>query len=103
MEVFDQPDLLISCARRQASTHAPQALEMLNGETAMDLAKAFAERLRQVAGDDTRQQIEQAFMLAAGRRPTRDEARLASEFLREQPLEEFALAVFNLNAFLYVE
>jgi hypothetical protein len=28
---------------------------------------------------------------------------LAAQFLAEQPLEEFALAIFNLNAFLYVE
>jgi hypothetical protein len=32
MEVFDAPDLQISCARRESSTHAPQALELLNGE-----------------------------------------------------------------------
>ena len=33
MEVFDAPDMLLSCARREQSTHAPQALELLNGET----------------------------------------------------------------------
>src|SRR5204862_6756098 len=32
MEVFDAPDMLLSCARREQSTHAPQALELLNGE-----------------------------------------------------------------------
>jgi hypothetical protein len=25
------------------------------------------------------------------------------DFLKEQPLKEFALAMFNLNAFLYVQ
>ncbi len=30
-EVFDAPDTLLSCARREQSTHAPQALELLNG------------------------------------------------------------------------
>jgi hypothetical protein len=31
MGVFDAPDTQLSCARREQSTHAPQALEMLNG------------------------------------------------------------------------
>ena len=103
MEVFDQPDLLISCARRISSTHAPQSLELLNGEFANDLAKAFAERLRSEAGNDRQKQIERAFWLAAGRPPTAEEIKLANAFLDEQPLSEFALAMFNLNVFLYVE
>ena len=44
-EVFDAPDTLLSCARREQSTHAPQALELLNGQTSNDLAAAFAERI----------------------------------------------------------
>jgi hypothetical protein len=103
MEVFDQPDLQTSCARRQASTHAPQALEMLNGEAAADLAAAFAERLRAETGVDQAKTIERAFQLATGRSPTPAEQKLATEFLKDQPLEEFALAILNLNAVLYVD
>jgi hypothetical protein len=103
MEVFDQPDLLISCPRRQASTHAPQALELLNGEWANDLAASFADRLRRAAPGDEPAQIALAFRLTAGREPTDRERSLAAKFLRTEPLEEFALAMFNLNAFLYVE
>jgi hypothetical protein len=103
LEVFDQPDLQISCPRRVASTHAPQALEMLNGEFANDLAAAFAERLRDEAGDNPEQQVERAFWLATGRAPTQTERTLAIRFLEKQPLTEFALAMLNLNAFVYVE
>jgi hypothetical protein len=103
MEVFDQPDLLISCARRQSSTHAPQSLELLNGELANDLAAALAARIQREAGDDVSRQVERAYWLAAGRPPTPRERDLAAQFLAEQPLDEFALAMFNLNAFLYVE
>jgi hypothetical protein len=103
LEVFDQPDLQISCPRRVASTHAPQALEMLNGELANDLAGAFAERLTHDAGADHERQIERAFLLAAGRLPTDRERALARKFLENQPLSEFALAMMNLNSFLYVE
>src|SRR5206468_10094737 len=44
-EVFDAPDTLLSCARREQSTHAPQALELLNGKASNDLAVAFAARI----------------------------------------------------------
>jgi hypothetical protein len=103
MEVFDQPDLQTSCARRQSSTHAPQALELLNGEAAGELAAAFAERLKAEAGEGSTQIVRRAFELAAGRGPTAAEMKLGVAFLEAQPLEEFALAMFNLNAFLYVD
>ena len=102
MEVFDQPALLTTCARREASTHAPQALELLNGRLSNQLAGHLAERLQREVGGDPTQQVERAYLLAAGRAPTDDELRLGVEFLADQPLKEFALAVFNLNAFLYV-
>lgn len=102
MEVFDQPPALTSCSCREQSTHAPQALEMLNGRLANELAEAFAQRLQREAGTDVDCQIERAYLLAAGRRPTNEERRLSHDFLATQPLREFALAMFNLNAFLYV-
>ncbi len=103
LEVFDQPDLQISCSHRESSTHAPQALELLNGDLARELAAAFAQRLISDAGDEHDAQMVRAFALALGRVPTPDERRLALAFLAQEPLEEFALAMFNLNAFLYVE
>jgi hypothetical protein len=102
MEAFDRPDLQTSCPRRESSTHVLQALELLNGRTSNRLADAFAARLRREAGSDARQQVERAFLLAVGRPPTEKERLLAVEFLKDHPLREFALAVFNLNAFLYV-
>ena len=101
MEVFDKPDLQISCDRRISSTHAPQALEMLNGPLSNTMAAAFAQRLQQEAGPD--QQIELAFRLTVGRFPTAIERRLSRQFLDELPPSEFALAMFNLNSFLYVD
>src|SRR5262245_1541738 len=102
LEAFDAPALMSSCARREASTHAPQALELLNGRTSNDLAVAFARRLQQETGGDRVQIIERAYRLTQGRAPTGEERKLSAEFLREQPLAEFALALFNLNGFLYV-
>lgn len=103
MEVFDQPALIGSCARRESSTHAPQALELLNGQTANALAVAFAERLMREIGANPERQIDRAYWLAVGRAPVEREKQLALEFLKSQSLKELVLALFNLNAFLYVE
>ena len=54
--------------------------------------------------------MDSAYRLAAGRAPTQRELEVALDFLRKEAKragdqkarEEFALAMFNLNAFLYV-
>ncbi len=101
MEVFDAPDMQSSCARRESSTHAPQALELMNGAFANDVAKSLAARLDR-EGRTPAAQIDLAYRLAAGRAPTAKEAAIGATFLKTHPLSEFALAVLNLNAFLYV-
>ncbi|HSQ57967.1 MAG TPA: DUF1553 domain-containing protein, partial [Gemmata sp.] len=102
LAVFDQPGAATSYSRRESSTHALQALELLNGTLANRLAGCFADRLRQKAGTDATAHVELAYRLAAGRPPSSREKELAVAYLKTQPLKEFALAVFNLNAFLYV-
>jgi hypothetical protein len=79
-------------------------LELLNGDLANELAEAFAERLERetASGEDPADVVERAYWMALGREPTVHERELSVEFLREAPLEEFALAMFNLNGFLYV-
>ncbi|MDZ4799358.1 MAG: DUF1549 and DUF1553 domain-containing protein [Bryobacteraceae bacterium] len=103
MEVFDAPDAQISCARRESSTHAPQALELLNGDLSNRLSLDLTERLQTEGGSDKLKQIDLAYRIATGRPPTVKQRQMALEFLRTQPLREFALAVLNLNQFLYVE
>jgi hypothetical protein len=63
---------------------------------------AFAQRLERDTGGDREQIVERGYQLAVGRSPTEQEQKLSVAFLREQPLREFALALFNLNGFLYV-
>jgi hypothetical protein len=106
VEVFDAPDTLLSCARREQSTHAPQALELLNGQTSNELAGQFAQRLLKERATSS-ERVDYAWRLAAGRLPTPGEKSLALKFFAgssDDPgkAKEFALAVFNLNAFLYV-
>ena len=107
LEVFDAPDTLLSCAKREQATHAPQALELLNGKTSNELAARFAERLLKERKTPSAR-VELAFRLATGRAPTKAESALALRFFignAEDPakMKEFALAVFNLNSFIYVD
>jgi hypothetical protein len=103
MESFDAPALQTSCPRRESTTHAPQALELTNGTLSNDLAASFARRLEAETGGARKQLVERAYWLAAGRAPTPEELRLSLEFLEGSPVPEFALAMFNLNGFLYVQ
>jgi hypothetical protein len=102
-QVLDQPDAQVSCPRREASTHPLQALELLNGKLANQLARALADRLGRDCGTDRARQVDRAFWLTTGRPPTAREKEVALAFLETQPLKEFALALFNLNAFMYVD
>jgi hypothetical protein len=102
LEVFDSPDTLLSCARREQSTHAPQALELMNGEFSNAMARAFAERVAREAGADRGKQVERAFALALGRPPTPVERKAALRYLQDGPLSEFALSLFLVNDFLYL-
>lgn len=102
MEVFDQPALQTTCARREVSTHAPQSLELLNGRISNEAAERFAARLINDAGNDPAAQIRRAYQLTASREPSARELETAQAFLKNQSLREFALAMFNINAFLYV-
>ncbi|MBK7930169.1 MAG: DUF1549 domain-containing protein [Bryobacterales bacterium] len=102
MEAFDAPDMLISCPRREQSTHAPQALELMNGPFANEIARTFAARLDAEAKTPDAQ-VTLAYRLTAGRAPSLQEKKIALDFLKANPLSEFALAILNLNAFLYVD
>ncbi len=102
-EIFDQPNLINSCDRRNRSTIAPQALLLMNNNLVITEAGFFAERLRREAGKDARAQVERAYHLALGRRPLVFERVKAVEYIQSSPngLAEFCQALFNLNEFVY--
>ena len=110
-EVFDSPPNAVSTGRRDATTVAPQALWTLNNRRVYRQAELFAARLTREAGEDPAAQVDRAWQIAVGRRPTDDEQAesrvlldtLALESSRPAALTTFCLAMFNLNEFLYVE
>jgi len=68
----------------------------------LDGSTTHAARRDREAGRDLDSIVSQAYLLAAGRPPTEDEALIARDFLADNSLREFALAMFNLNSFLYL-
>ena len=109
LEVLDLCDAAQSAPRRNVTSIAPQALTLLNGAFVNRQARHFALRLRREAGEDPARQVERAFLLALGRRPTEREtstllAYLASEETGGSPfdrLTRMCRAIFNLNEFVY--
>lgn len=100
-EAFDQPDPVLSCARRNSTVTAPQALVLMNGGLARGQAQEFARRIEREIGGETAAQVRRGFALALGRAPSGDEARDAVRLVRDLGLAEFCLALFNLNEFVF--
>ena len=81
LATFDFPDTHESCARRNLTTTAPQALSLLNGHEPSEWAKAFAGRVLSLAGSHSPRQVEVAYKLAYARAPSAREKDLALTFL----------------------
>ena len=84
MEAFDMPDTHESCARRNTTTTAPQALALLNDDQTIDWARGFAGRVLSEAGADRSKQVETAYLLAYNRRPNGFEKDAALTFFDKQ-------------------
>jgi len=84
MQAFDMPDTHASCARRDVTTTAPQALALLNDEQTIEWAADFAARVLRAAGPETSAQVREAFRLAYSREPDPAEQDSALTFLADQ-------------------
>jgi hypothetical protein len=102
-ELFDQPDMVSSCDRRNRSTIATQALLLMNNAFIIQEAAAFAKRLRTDAGEDAGAQVDRAYQLALSRKPTEFERSKSVEFIRsgQRGLDDFCQAIFSFNEFIY--
>ncbi len=69
LRVYDMPDTHATCARREVTITAPQALAYLNSEQTMNWAQSFAGRVIDEAGADRGAQIERAYRIAYSRSP----------------------------------
>jgi hypothetical protein len=112
LEVFDAPDNNLSCPTRESSTTAPQSLTLLNADEVISAAGHTAKRIlteipERGEGEGAtalaKARINFAYHLILGRAPSEKERALSQEFLVRSPLHELCRALFNLNAFVYVE
>ncbi len=123
LQAFDLPETTVSCARRDTTVVAPQALMLLNSADSVRYASALADRLlneQTLDIDDTDSAaavVERLFETTLNRSQTQDELQLSIEFLRRHKLlhqgsgaqsDRLALidlcrAVLNLNEFAYID
>jgi hypothetical protein len=103
METFDAPDPATSCPRRESSTVAPQALEMMNSEFISEQAKQFASKLQARYGSSAEALVEGGWREVLRRSPTLEEKAKAVAFLSQSSLPHLCLLWFNMSEFLYVD
>ena len=99
---FDCPDAGQIAPKRNSSTTALQALNLMNGRFLLQQAGFFAERLKREAGDDPAAQARHGFRLAFGREPSAEESAAAVRLIREHGPAAFCRALLNASEFLYV-
>jgi hypothetical protein len=111
-DLFDRPDAQTSCARRNESTTAPQALTLLNSEFAHDTAAKLATTLTEKHSSDTRAIISAATRLCLSRIATEKEITTGVTFIEQQTklassfqgaLADYCHALLNSNEFLFVD
>ncbi|WP_165066334.1 PSD1 and planctomycete cytochrome C domain-containing protein [Paludisphaera rhizosphaerae] len=98
---FDCPDAALVAPRRNTSTTALQALDLLNSGFIVQQAEAFARRVAAEAGPDPERQAERGFMLALGRSPNPAERTAAAALIRSRGGPAFCRALYNANEFVY--
>jgi hypothetical protein len=101
LSVFDCPESSQRAPRREATTTALQALNLLNGPFMQQQAGFLAERVRHEAGPTREAQVIRAFRLAFGRPPDAEERKAASDLVAAQGLPALCRALMNANEFLY--
>jgi hypothetical protein len=121
-DAFDAPDTQTACPSRATSTHALQALVLLNSEFSAGRAQALAGRILREGGAQTSDRIRRAYQLTLAREPRPSEIQRAQSFLKHQaelirqqgvqvpPIKpadtaawiDLSLALLNSNEFLYV-
>jgi hypothetical protein len=99
---FDCPDATAAVPRRQTSTTALQALNLLNDEFVFEQADRFAARLTRAATDEA-SQIAAAFRLAFQRDPSPAEAAAAARLVRAAGLAAFCRMLLNANELVTLE
>ncbi|HZN34783.1 MAG TPA: PSD1 and planctomycete cytochrome C domain-containing protein [Pirellulaceae bacterium] len=118
MQLFDQPEPLVSVGGRPSTTIAPQALAFLNSPHVRTYAHNFAKQLLPAYEKSPADCVRQGYLTAIGRAPDDEELATTAMFLaaqeksyaaaskpdaRQLALADFCQVLFGLNEFVYVE
>ena len=107
--MFDSPTAATeSCPKRVTTTTPLHALFWLNSTFATERAKAFAARVRKLAGNDRDAQVETAFALALGRKPKASEREAVARYFKTAPagvdvIADLCHALMGANEFTTLE
>lgn len=112
MQIFDQPEPLVSQGSRPSTTIAPQALLFLNNPQVVKWAGALAASIN---NEDTNEAIRALYARTLGREPTPEELQENRAFIdaqttsyqdpkkgRQLALADLAQVIFSLNEFIYL-
>ena len=118
MQLFDQPEPLVSQGDRPATTIAPQALMFMNNPQVRDYARALATQLAKPADESPAEAVRSAYLRALSRPPSDDEISDNVAFLESQAashaadgksnaselaMADFCQVLFSLNEFVFIE
>ncbi|HUE73019.1 MAG TPA: PSD1 and planctomycete cytochrome C domain-containing protein [Pirellulaceae bacterium] len=120
MQLFDQPEPLVSVGDRPSTTIAPQALFFINNAQVREYAHHFAKKLLPSYEKSPQEAVKTGYLTSIGRVPDEPELADAVAFLlsqaesyaaggkdagasRELALADFCQVLFGLNEFVYVE
>ncbi len=101
MTTLDCADPSMIVDKRNETVTALQALALLNNKVVLSMSRHLANRLQ--ALPDEQQQVDTAFGLALGRRPSPQERTALAQYAREHGLAQACRVILNLNEFAFVD
>jgi len=108
-DLFDRPDALVTCAKRENATTAPQALLMMNSDLVLQTASALANC---APATDTEAVVSALVQRCFARQAKPEEIAAASSFFGgitssspawRDRITAFCLALLNTNEFIYID
>ncbi|MDX1980109.1 MAG: PSD1 and planctomycete cytochrome C domain-containing protein [Bryobacteraceae bacterium] len=101
--VFDSPNSMVGCTRRNRSNTPLQALTLLNDAAFFEMAEALARRLEREEPADAAKRLERAFEICLSRPPKPYEVDKLRELLAAEPdtgWNSAARVLLNLDEFI---
>ncbi|MEQ9407175.1 MAG: DUF1553 domain-containing protein [Fuerstiella sp.] len=103
LTTLDCPDPANLTPQRLTTTTPLQSLALFNNDFMLRQSQYFADRVRKESGQRPADQVQRAFELALGRKPSSEEALPAADLVRQHGLFVLCRSLFNANEFVYVD